>query len=103
MWRFSIIFTANILGQIEKQTGIGYSSLVDAMHQLSKRLKDVPSSLIGPLRSNMPMKQVGGQMVTMAMRGCFAHLKSASSEFARLVLRVCLKKCLVKNLSPEFW
>jgi len=36
----------NTLGQIEKQTGIGYSSLVDAMHQLSKRLKDVPKSLI---------------------------------------------------------
>jgi transposase len=36
----------NTLGQIEKQTGIGYSSLVDAMHQLSKRLKDVPGSLI---------------------------------------------------------
>ena len=31
----------NTLGQIEKQTGIGYSSLIDAMHQLSKRLKDV--------------------------------------------------------------
>jgi hypothetical protein len=36
----------NTLGQIEKQTGIGYSSLVDAMHQLSKRLKDVPMALI---------------------------------------------------------
>jgi len=35
----------NTLGQIEKQTGIGYSSLVDAMHQLSKRLKDVPNAL----------------------------------------------------------
>lgn len=36
----------NTLGQIEKQTGIGYSSLIDAMHQLSRRLKDVPKSLI---------------------------------------------------------
>jgi len=36
----------NTLGQIEKQTGIGYSSLVDAMHQLAKRLKHVPSALI---------------------------------------------------------
>jgi transposase len=35
----------NTLGQIEKQTGVGYSSLVDAMHQLSKRLKDVPNAL----------------------------------------------------------
>lgn len=36
----------NTLGQIEKQTGLGYSSLVDAMHQLSRRLKDVPRALI---------------------------------------------------------
>lgn len=36
----------NTLGQIEKQTGIGYGSLVDAMHQLSKRLTEVPKSLI---------------------------------------------------------
>ena len=36
----------NTLGQIEKQTGIGYSSLVDAMHQLARRLKNVPQSLI---------------------------------------------------------
>ncbi len=36
----------NTLGQIEKQTGIGYSSLVDAMHQLARRLKNVPESLI---------------------------------------------------------
>ena len=40
----------NTLGQIEKQTGIGYSSLVDAMHQLSKRLKDVPDALIQDYR-----------------------------------------------------
>ncbi len=40
----------NTLGQIEKQTGIGYSSLVDAMHQLSKRLKDVPKILIEAYR-----------------------------------------------------
>jgi len=34
------------LGQIEKQTGVGYSSLVEAMHQLSGRLQDVPQALI---------------------------------------------------------
>jgi len=42
----------NTLGQIEKQTGIGYSSLVDAMHQLSKRLKDVLNSLIEVYRDS---------------------------------------------------
>ena len=42
----------NTLGQIEKQTGIGYSSLVDAMHQLSKRLKDIPNSLIEVYRDS---------------------------------------------------
>jgi transposase len=41
----------NTLGQIEKQTGIGYSSLVDAMHQLAGILKDVPESLIEAYRS----------------------------------------------------
>jgi len=41
----------NTLGQIEKQTGIGYSSLVDAMHQLARILKDVPKSLIEDYRS----------------------------------------------------
>jgi transposase len=40
----------NTLGQIEKQTGIGYSSLVDAMHQLAKRLRDIPRSLIETYR-----------------------------------------------------
>ncbi|MHA2064207.1 MAG: IS66 family transposase [Candidatus Thorarchaeota archaeon] len=45
----------NTLGQIEKQTGVGYSSLVDAMHQLAKRLKDVPESLIGLYRDS-PVK-----------------------------------------------
>jgi len=42
----------NTLGQIEKQTGIGYSSLIDAMHQLSKRLKDVPNALITAYRAS---------------------------------------------------
>ncbi len=42
----------NTLGQIEKQTDIGYSSLVDAMHQLSKRLKDIPNSLIEVYRDS---------------------------------------------------
>jgi transposase len=41
----------NTLGQIEKQTGVGYSSLVDAMHQLARILKDVPKSLIKNYRS----------------------------------------------------
>jgi hypothetical protein len=41
----------NTLGQIEKQTGIGYSSLVDAMHQLAGILKEVPKSLIEAYRS----------------------------------------------------
>jgi transposase len=41
----------NTLGQIEKQTGIGYSSLIDAMHQLAGILKDVPKSLIEVYRS----------------------------------------------------
>ena len=45
----------NTLGQIEKQTGIGYSSLVDAVHQLSKRLKDVPNALIEDYRDS-PVK-----------------------------------------------
>jgi len=38
------------LGQIEKQTGIGYSSLVEALHQLSERLKEVPKALIQAYR-----------------------------------------------------
>ena len=42
----------NTLGQIEKQTGIGYSSLIDAMHQLSKRLKDIPNALIEAYRAS---------------------------------------------------
>ncbi len=43
----------NTLGQIEKQTGIGYSSIIDAMHQLSKRLKDVPNALIEAYRDSL--------------------------------------------------
>jgi len=42
----------NTLGQIEKQTGVSYSSLVDAMHKLSKRLKDVPNALIEAYRNS---------------------------------------------------
>jgi transposase len=45
----------NTLGQIEKQTGVGYSSLIDAMHQLARRLKDVPESLIQLYRDS-PLK-----------------------------------------------
>jgi transposase len=40
----------NTLGQIEKQTGVGYSSLVDATHQLAKRLRDIPEALIETYR-----------------------------------------------------
>jgi len=40
----------NTLGQIEKQTGIGYSSLIDALRQLGRILKDVPKSLIEDYR-----------------------------------------------------
>ncbi len=45
----------NTLGQIEKQTGIGYSSLIDAMHQLARRLRDIPESLIQLYRDS-PLK-----------------------------------------------
>jgi transposase len=45
----------NTLGQIEKQTGVGYSSLIDAMHQLAKRLRDIPESLIQLYRDS-PLK-----------------------------------------------
>jgi transposase len=38
------------LGQIEKQTGIGYSSLVQALHQLSERWKETPKALIQAYR-----------------------------------------------------
>lgn len=40
----------NTLGQIEKQTWMGYSSLVDVLHQLAKRFRDVPKSLIREYR-----------------------------------------------------
>lgn len=40
----------NTLGQIERQTGIGYSSLVDAMHHLSNRFKGVADGLIQQYR-----------------------------------------------------
>jgi transposase len=45
----------NTLGQMEKQTGIGYSSLIDAMHQLGKRLKSVPEALVQAYRDS-PVK-----------------------------------------------
>jgi len=38
------------LGQIEKQTGIGYSSLVEALHLLSERWKQGPQALIQAYR-----------------------------------------------------
>jgi len=34
------------LGPIERQTGVPYSSLVEAMHQLSQRLQEIPKALI---------------------------------------------------------
>lgn len=40
----------NPLGQLERQTGIGCGSLVDAMHQLARRLKGVPAKLIEEYR-----------------------------------------------------
>jgi hypothetical protein len=70
----------NTLGQIEKQTGIGYSSLVDAMHQLARRLKDVSKPLIQVYRQAAVKSAIGGtrqvgvQMAKMATRGCFAPL-----------------------------
>ena len=45
----------NTLGQIKKQTGIGYSSLIDAMHQLGKKLKSVPEALVQAYRDS-PVK-----------------------------------------------
>lgn len=38
------------LGQIEARTRIGYGALVDALHQLARRLKDVPEYLVGLYR-----------------------------------------------------
>jgi len=38
------------LGQLEKQTGIGYGSLIDALHQVARRLKDVPERLLRDYR-----------------------------------------------------
>jgi len=43
----------NTLGQIEKQTGIGCSSLIDALHQLARRFKDVPDELIKSYRQSL--------------------------------------------------
>lgn len=42
--------TGNPMGQLEQQTGIGYGSLVDAMHQLARILKGVPAPLIEEYR-----------------------------------------------------
>lgn len=38
------------LGQLENQTGIGYGSLVDALHQLARRLKGIPEELLREYR-----------------------------------------------------
>ena len=45
----------NTLGQIEKQTGIGYSSLIDALQKLAGMLKDVPNALIQAYRQALVM------------------------------------------------
>jgi len=39
------------LGQLEKQTGVGYGSLIDAMHQLARRLEGIPEKLVEEYRS----------------------------------------------------
>jgi len=38
------------LGQLEQQTGIGCGSLIDALHQLARRLKGVPQRLLREYR-----------------------------------------------------
>jgi transposase len=38
------------LGQLERQTGIGIGSIVDALHQLARRLQSVPDRLLGEYR-----------------------------------------------------
>ena len=45
------------LGQLERQTGIGYGGLVNAMHQLARWLQDVPGKLIEEYRRSSPVKQ----------------------------------------------
>jgi hypothetical protein len=46
------------LGQLEKQTGIGYSSLIDALHQLARRLKGVPERLLKEYRQATALAMV---------------------------------------------
>jgi hypothetical protein len=43
------------LGQIERQTGLGYSILVDALHQLAARFQEVPKALL-PAYRQAPVK-----------------------------------------------
>ncbi len=43
------------LGQLERKLGIGYGSLVEAMHKLARMLKDVPEALIESYRQT-PVK-----------------------------------------------
>jgi len=61
------------LGQIEKLTGIGYSSLVEALHQLSKRLKEVPQALIQAYRQ-APVKHADETGWRMEGRNGYAWL-----------------------------
>jgi hypothetical protein len=42
------------LGQLEKQTGIGYGGLIDALRQVVRRLKDVPERLLSAALSATP-------------------------------------------------
>ena len=39
------------LGQLERQTGIGYSSIIDALRQLGRRLESVPDELLREYRN----------------------------------------------------
>jgi hypothetical protein len=43
-------FYGATLGQLEKQTGIGYGSLVEALHQLARRFRGVPERLLKEYR-----------------------------------------------------
>jgi hypothetical protein len=38
------------LGQLERQTGVGFGSLIEALHQVARRLQDVPGKLAAAYR-----------------------------------------------------
>jgi transposase len=87
----------NTLGQLERQTGIGYSSLVKALHQLATRLKDVPAKLIEEYR-NAPVKHADetgwrtdgqngyGWIFCTPDTSIFRFRRSRSAQVAREVL-----------------